>query len=84
MDSDADLKESRLRSVLKAISYRILGTLTTGLLTWWITGDVTAAMMIGASEPLFKMALYYLHERAWQQLPRGGLRSLLGSHSARP
>lgn len=69
-----DLRESRLRSILKAISYRIIGTLTTGAVAFWVTGDLSAAFAIGAVEPLAKILIYYLHERAWQMLPRGSVR----------
>ena len=70
-------KESHLRSVLKAITYRIVGTLTTGLLAYAVTRDLGFSLTIGALEPLVKMVIYYLHERAWQQVPRGTVRRLL-------
>ena len=72
-------KESHLRSVLKAITYRIVGTLTTGLLAYAVTRDFGVSLTIGALEPLVKTAVYYLHERSWQQVPRGTVRRLLRS-----
>ena len=77
MSDAADLKESHLRSVLKAISYRVVGTLTTWLLAWAVTGDLRVAFTIGALEPFLKTIVYYLHERAWAQVPRGKVRRLL-------
>lgn len=71
-----ELRESRLRSVLKAITYRIVGTITTALVALWVTGDMAAALAIGAVEPFTKILIYYLHERAWQLLPRGRVRRL--------
>ena len=77
----ADSKESHLRSVLKAITYRIVGTLTTGLLAYAITGDFRASLTIVAFEPLVKTLVYYAHERIWQRVPRGTVRKLLRSES---
>ncbi len=56
---------SHLRHVLKAITWRILGTLDTILLSWLITGNAMTGLKIGVSEVLTKMLLYYLHERVW-------------------
>lgn len=80
MTAASDLKESHLRSVLKAVSYRIVGTLTTWLIAWIVTGDLQMALAVGALEPLAKMVIYYLHERAWQQVPRGTVRRLMRRH----
>lgn len=65
----ADPGESRLRSFYKAVSYRIIGTITTAAVALYVTGDASAALAIGAVEPLAKIVIYYLHERAWQALP---------------
>lgn len=73
-----EVRESRLRSVLKAVSYRIIGTITTGIVAWWVTGDLSSAIAIGSVEPFVKMIIYYLHERAWQALPRGQVRHMFG------
>ncbi|ANO52539.1 DUF2061 domain-containing protein [Woeseia oceani] len=67
-------RESHLRSLLKAISYRITGTITTALLVLALTGDLSIALTIGAVEPAIKLLIYYLHERAWQCIPRGTVR----------
>ena len=74
-------KESHLRSVLKAITYRIVGTMTTGLLAYAITGDFRVSLTIVAFEPLVKTLVYYAHERIWQRVPRGTVRKLLRSES---
>lgn len=75
-DTTLDDRESRLRSFLKAITYRITGTVTTALLVWYLTGSFEFALAIGALEPLVKIVIYYLHERAWQAVPRGAIRNL--------
>lgn len=70
-------RESRLRSLLKALSWRIIATLTTTIIAYAITGEIKAAMTIGGIEFVLKFAIYYAHERVWQWLPRGSVRRLL-------
>ena len=70
-------RESPLRSVLKAITYRITGTITTALIALAVTGELTVALAIGTVEPFVKLLIYYLHERAWQLVPRGTIRRAL-------
>jgi len=77
-DTDTN-KESRLRSILKALTYRVVGTLTTGLLAYAVTGDMKVSLTILAIEPLVKTIVYYAHERIWQLVPRGTVRKLLRS-----
>ena len=61
--------ESRLRSLLKAISWRLIATLTTMLITWRVTGNINAAMLVGSVEFIAKFVIYYLHERIWLRMP---------------
>ena len=60
--------DSQTRSLLKAISWRTLGTVDTFVLSWIITGQVEIAAAIGGVELITKTALYYLHERAWTKI----------------
>ena len=57
----------------------MVGTITTGLLAYAVTRDLGLSLTIGAVEPVAKLAVYYLHERAWQQVPRGTVRRFLRS-----
>ncbi|GAB5523304.1 MAG: hypothetical protein Roseis2KO_11760 [Roseivirga sp.] len=57
--------DSNLRSLVKTISWRIVGTIDTMIISYLITGNTTMAMSIGSVEVVSKMILYYLHERAW-------------------
>ena len=56
---------TKTRSILKAISWRIVGTLDTMCLGWIITGSPLVGLKIGALELVTKFVLYYLHERIW-------------------
>jgi len=62
-------KDSRTRSLLKGLTWRILATATTILIAWAITGDTRIALEIGAVEVVAKVFVYYAHERVWQLLP---------------
>ncbi len=67
-------RETPLRSLLKAVTYRITGTVATASIAFVVTGDATTALAIGTVEPVVKLLIYYLHERAWQLVPRGTIR----------
>lgn len=76
MHMNSAVRESSLRSLLKAITYRITGTLTTGAITFGVTGELTTALAVGSIEPVVKLLVYYFHERAWQRVPIGTIRRL--------
>lgn len=63
--------EHKKRSIVKAISWRTLGTLDTMLISFIVTGSPLAAVSIGAFELITKTALYYFHERAWNKINFG-------------
>ena len=53
------------RHIAKAITWRVVGTIDTFILSWFITGDPMTGFKIGVSELITKMTLYYFHERIW-------------------
>lgn len=57
--------DSRGKSLAKAISWRVLGTLDTIVISWVLTGTLTLALSIGSIELFTKFFLYYAHERLW-------------------
>ena len=61
--------DTHSRSVLKAISWRTLGTLDTFAISWFLTGKVGLAGSIAVLEFATKIAWYYLHERVWAAAP---------------
>ena len=65
-----EYRESHIRSLLKALSWRIVATTTTAIIAWFITGDVSAAIAIGSIEFFAKFFIYYGHERAWHLVPQ--------------
>ncbi|WP_236778475.1 DUF2061 domain-containing protein [Pseudalgibacter alginicilyticus] len=65
------VKEKPLRSIVKSISWRIIGTLDTILISWLITGKLALAFSIGSIELVTKMVLYFFHERIWNTIKWG-------------
>ena len=65
------MKVTKTRSLLKAISWRIVGTLDTMVLGWIITGNPIMGLKIGALELFTKFILYYFHERIWLRFKFG-------------
>ena len=63
--------ETHTRSVLKAVSWRTMGTLDTFAISWLMTGKVEIAGSIAGLEVVTKIAWYYLHERIWAAIPWG-------------
>ena len=67
--------ESHGRSLVKAASWRILGSIDTFLLSWLFTGNAKAAGAIASTEVITKILLYYFHERVWSSIRWGAARA---------
>jgi len=65
------MKERRLRTIIKAISWRATATLITAGLVYALTSRLSLAAQVGVLEMLLKMLAYYLHERIWGQISWG-------------
>ena len=61
------MKENKSRSIGKSISWRVLASCDTILISYLITGSIAIAATIGSIEVMTKMVLYYFHERAWNK-----------------
>ena len=64
-------KIDRSRHLLKTITWRIIGTLDTMLLGWFVSGDHKVGLTIGSLELITKIILYYGHERIWYSVDYG-------------
>jgi uncharacterized membrane protein len=67
---------ARLRSLSKAVSWRVVGSIDTFVLSLFITKNAKHAVSIAVAEIATKIVLYYLHERAWRKVPWGRLDAL--------
>lgn len=63
--------EGHQRSLAKAISWRVLGSVDTFLLSWLFTSNAKAAGAIAITEVVTKIFLYYGHERVWSAITWG-------------
>ncbi|MCT4698699.1 DUF2061 domain-containing protein [Tenacibaculum haliotis] len=63
--------ENPWRSFVKSVSWRVIGTIDTVLISWLITGELSLAFSIGGIELVTKMVLYFFHERIWNKIKWG-------------
>ncbi|MEH6535355.1 MAG: DUF2061 domain-containing protein [Psychroserpens sp.] len=59
------------RTLVKTISWRVLGTIATIVISYLITGTLALAFSIGFIELISKLVLYYFHERTWNKIKWG-------------
>jgi len=66
--SKPERSDSQSKSLIKSISWRIIGTLDTIIISWVLTGTLSVALTIGSIEIFTKFILYYGHERLWNNI----------------
>lgn len=72
VENESDTNQEKMkRSVAKTISWRIVGTLDTVIISYLITGTLALAVSIGGVELVTKMLLYFFHERTWNNIKWG-------------
>lgn len=64
-------RESHLRSILKAVSWRVSGTLATAIIVLLATGKWTVALFVGVLEFVSKIGIFFVHERIWDRITFG-------------
>jgi uncharacterized membrane protein len=79
----SDRADKPLKSIMKSISWRIVGTLDTIVISYFITGKATIALSIGTVEILTKTVLYYFHERLWAHIHKIKLKIWKNSNEKR-
>ena len=68
------MAEKHYRSLIKATSWRMVGTLDTIVVSYLITGKIKLAISIGGVELFTKIMLYYGHERLWNKISLGRMK----------
>jgi uncharacterized membrane protein len=64
--------DSHNRSIAKAISYRLVGSMATALIFFLLSGgDARLSLGAGALDSILKVGLYFLHERLWNFIDFG-------------
>ena len=64
-------RESRMRSLVKALVYRAVSIVGTGVLTWIVTKDIQQTISITLIIQVFLVVLYYSYERIWDRITWG-------------
>lgn len=68
------MADKHYRSFLKAVSWRLTGSVDTMIISFLITGKIKWALTISGVELFTKVALFYVHERVWEKLPFGRIK----------
>jgi len=68
--------ETPKRSFAKTISWRVVATIITGGVTYFLTGRLDFAVTVGLADTLVKFFVYYAHERMWTRILYGKVRPL--------
>ena len=63
--------EAHSRSLVKAVSWRLLGSIDTFIISYFVTHQLVFAASIASVETVTKVLLFYFHERAWAVVPWG-------------
>jgi len=66
--------EKHYRSIVKAVSWRLTGSMDTMIISFLITGRIKWALSISGVELFTKIFLYYVHERVWNKIPFGRIK----------
>lgn len=69
--ADSVSSEKPIRSVVKAVSWRVIGSLDTLIISWIATDDIKTATSIASIDLFTKMILYFFHERIWNAIKWG-------------
>lgn len=69
--SDDKSSEKPIRSIAKAFSWRVIGTLDTLVISYILTGKIALAASIASIDFVTKMVLYFFHERFWNLIKWG-------------
>jgi uncharacterized membrane protein len=65
------MKVTKSRSFVKALSYRIWGTLSSVAVAYVITKNASLSITIAFWETVVKIFIYYAHERGWNMIQWG-------------
>ena len=64
-------RETHTRSIAKAVSWRVFGTVATTLLVFLFTRRIALSIAVAGVEFFSKIGLFWLHERVWDRLRFG-------------
>jgi uncharacterized membrane protein len=65
------MADKHYRSLVKAVSWRLTGSVDTMIISFLITHQIKWALTISGVELFTKVGLFYVHERVWEKLSFG-------------
>jgi adenylylsulfate kinase len=63
--------ESKARSIVKAVSYRVLGSIATAGIFYALNHNLSLSLIGGAMDAVVKIGVYFVHERIWDNIDYG-------------
>jgi uncharacterized membrane protein len=66
--------ETHARSIIKAVSYRLLGSGVTFAVVFVITRKFDLAAGVGVMDTILKIGAFYFHERLWHRINFGKIK----------
>jgi uncharacterized membrane protein len=66
-----NMHESHFRSVLKGVTWRVIASVTTMIVVYIVTKDLTLVASVGLVDVFAKLFFYYIHERTWGKVKWG-------------
>ncbi len=64
-------KEKVFRSIVKSITWRIIGTSSLIAVTYFFTKNFDLSVAIGGIDIISNLILYFVHERVWERISWG-------------
>lgn len=71
----AYIGEMKRRSWVKSITWRLIGIVMLGAISWLFTHDWEQASLITVTFHGFRLVLYYYHERYWEKIEWGRIKA---------
>ena len=65
------VRDKHYKSVIKGISWRIIGSLDTFWIAIFVTHQTNTSFLIAGTEVITKVGLFWLHERLWMKVKWG-------------
>lgn len=65
------MADKHTRSIAKALSWRVIASLTTAIIVYVLTSSWELSVGAGILDAILKLLFYYLHERAWNRINWG-------------
>jgi len=67
----SDMGSNKSRSVAKAMSWRVIATLTGAVVVFFLGGSLETAGKFMVLDVILKLMFYYMHERGWERVEWG-------------